>query len=296
MSWFRVDDMSAFHKKVLRAGNAAWGAFCRMGAHSSHYELDGFVPNEVATVIATREEVDRLLEVGFLKTVDGGFQIHDFLEWNPSAAEVAQLRRKRAKAGKQGGQRSAARRQASPSAFGKAIAVATEQAAASAKADTIAQANEDHWASSGIGIRDRDPGSDLEMVRPWGGHSTQSEPRLRTGVVNASADGAFGMAVNSWADGIRSVTGKPFVPPRGGELGKLLDAFDAHAPAGADRIEWAREAGGAYARARAGEMLNVHRFMDWLNSDRAARGLKMPSHIQRAPAGGSLWEVGKKVT
>jgi len=293
VSWFRVDDMSAFHKKVLKAGNASWGAFCRMGAHSSHYGLDGFVPNEAATVIATREEIDRLLEVGFLTTVEGGFQIHDFLSWNPSAAEVAQLRRKRAKAGKQGGQRSAARRQASAPAIGQATVVATKQALASADDGPIDQAKSDQGASSGIGIRDLGSGSGLEGGRPKGEPGARSETRLRTGVVNASADGAFGLAVSAWADGIRSVTGRHFVVPKGTELSKLIDAFDGHAPATGDRVEWARESGGAFARARAGDLLNVHRYLDWLNSDRADRGPKPAAHIQRTPDNGSLWKAGK---
>ena len=43
MSWFKLDDKSTFHRKVVAAGNAAWGAFCRLGTHSSDQGTDGVV-------------------------------------------------------------------------------------------------------------------------------------------------------------------------------------------------------------------------------------------------------------
>ena len=46
MSWFRIDDKSAFHRKVLKAGNEAWGAICRAGAVSAGEGTDGRVTRE----------------------------------------------------------------------------------------------------------------------------------------------------------------------------------------------------------------------------------------------------------
>jgi len=110
MTWFKVDDGSDFHEKVVAAGNEAWGALCRAGAWSSKRGTDGFVPDNIAALIAP-EKVWRKAEaakgskspVGLVERRDDGWQIHDFLQWNPSAAAVAEARaelhEKRSKAG-----------------------------------------------------------------------------------------------------------------------------------------------------------------------------------------------------
>lgn len=98
MTWFKLDDKSAFHTKVVRAGNEAWGAVCRAGAWSSDQGTDGFVPDEIASMIA-QARVWRKAEnsggpgrAGLVERVEGGWQIHDFLDWNPSAKQVVERR------------------------------------------------------------------------------------------------------------------------------------------------------------------------------------------------------------
>lgn len=103
MSWFRVDDSSAFHAKVVRAGNDGWGAFCRAGAWSSAQGTDGFVPDEIAKLIAPAKVWAKAMAAGLVEKCDGGKRIHDFLQWNPSASDVEKTREelseKRRKAG-----------------------------------------------------------------------------------------------------------------------------------------------------------------------------------------------------
>lgn len=109
MTWFRVDDGSDFHPKVVQAGNDAWGAVCRAGAWSSRQGTDGFVPDHIATLIAPKkvwlraESAKGSGAFGLVERRDGGWQIHDFVQWNPSAKEVEQARvelsEKRRKAG-----------------------------------------------------------------------------------------------------------------------------------------------------------------------------------------------------
>jgi hypothetical protein len=103
MSWFKLDDKSTFHRKVVAVGNAAWGAFCRLGTHSSDQGADGFVSSEVARLIAAEDELARLETVGLLERCQGGYSLHDFLKYNPSAKEVAKTRKQRASAGSAGG-------------------------------------------------------------------------------------------------------------------------------------------------------------------------------------------------
>jgi hypothetical protein len=107
MSWFKIDDKMTFHHKVLKAGNAAIGAWARIGALVSLHQRDGFIDRKSALTIATLKELSRLQEAGLLDVVEGGYRMHDFLDYNPTAAEVQAKRDARAEAGKRGGLRSA---------------------------------------------------------------------------------------------------------------------------------------------------------------------------------------------
>ena len=115
MAWFRLDDQMAFHAKIVAAGNEAAGAWARCGCWSSAQGTDGAVPWPVALTIATRPVWDRLVAVGLCDLSEDGesLSIHDFLDWNPTASEVARLRNNRAKAGRNGGKQKASKSLAS---------------------------------------------------------------------------------------------------------------------------------------------------------------------------------------
>lgn len=99
MSWFRIDDKSAFHRKVLKAGNEAWGAICRAGAVSAGEGTDGRVTTETMVAIAPMKVWQRAIAAGLVEQVDDtSFQLHDYLQWNESASEIearAAARRKK---------------------------------------------------------------------------------------------------------------------------------------------------------------------------------------------------------
>jgi hypothetical protein len=97
MVWFKVDDAFDDHPKALAAGNAAIGLWTRCGAYSSRYLLEGFVPAEVARIKGTKAEIARLVTVGLWREVDGGYQMHDFLDYNPSEELTKARRAKTAK-------------------------------------------------------------------------------------------------------------------------------------------------------------------------------------------------------
>jgi len=88
MSWARIDDQIAFHDKVVGAGNEAFGAWVRMVAWSCAQLSDGRVPAHIAATIAPSKVTDRLVAARLLHAVEGGFEIHDFHDWNPRASEV----------------------------------------------------------------------------------------------------------------------------------------------------------------------------------------------------------------
>lgn len=93
MTWFKVDDKLTFHRKVLMAGNAAMGAWVRMGSHCGAYETDGKITTEEANTIGTEQEISKLVEVGLLEQTMGGYRLHDFLVYNP-AAKLLKVQRK----------------------------------------------------------------------------------------------------------------------------------------------------------------------------------------------------------
>lgn len=268
MSWFKVDDQSAFHAKVVAAGNAAWGALVRMGAHCANHGTDGLVSKDIAHVIGSSEEIARLLATGLLEQVEGGYLIHDYLEWNISAEQARKLRNKRAKAGKAGGIKSAAKRQASASANIEASAVATHN--------------------------QRDLGLD-----PVQGSLSQGELERESGTIrtptNATDDGCFGMAVQAWTDGLRLARGTPVTRLEPGEVRKLLRAFQAHAPAHpSEREVWARDMGGRYGRyVGPGGEASPWGFARWLDAGAPASRGPAKAPVQGVPATGRLWKVGK---
>lgn len=97
MSWFKLDDQGHDHPKVLRAGNEAFGAWCRAGQWSSKHLTEGVIPREVALTIAPLKVWSRLLSVGLLDEHPDGWAIHDFLTYNPTSEQVRSERARKAK-------------------------------------------------------------------------------------------------------------------------------------------------------------------------------------------------------
>ena len=88
MTWFRLDDKSHSHPKVITAGNAAWGLYARCGAWCADQLTDGKIPKNVAKIFGKPSEVRALLAAG-LWAEDGAFYVMpDYLEYNPSRQRV----------------------------------------------------------------------------------------------------------------------------------------------------------------------------------------------------------------
>lgn len=126
MSWFRLDDQGAFHEKVLTAGNEAYGAWCRAGQWSSGHRTEGRIPRSTAITIARQHVWQKLVDARLCESLgDDGWQIHDFLDWNPAAEAVEAKREARAAAGRRGGLTKAANAKHGPS---KRLAIASDAA------------------------------------------------------------------------------------------------------------------------------------------------------------------------
>lgn len=116
MAWFKVDDTLSFNAKVIAAGNEAIGAWVRAGAWCAAQLTDGVIPKHVFAVIAGEANAEaiasRLLQVALINESDDGssYVFHDWFAYQPSASEVRSRRddlsRKRAEAGRRGGEKS----------------------------------------------------------------------------------------------------------------------------------------------------------------------------------------------
>lgn len=132
MPWFRIDDDAHHHPKVLKARNEGFGAFARMGSWSMKYLTDGHIPEDVALEIAGgKAKLLKIVGAGFLEAADGGYQIHDHLDHNPSADEIRETAATRSAAGKVGGKQSGSSRRNKSKANREANASANAKQSAS---------------------------------------------------------------------------------------------------------------------------------------------------------------------
>ncbi|AMS06468.1 hypothetical protein DUY81_13945 [Acidipropionibacterium acidipropionici] len=111
MSWFKVDDQFFSHPKALQCSTQAIGVWTLMGSWSSQQLTDGFIPKGVLGLIrATEDDTQELTEAGLLVKTRGGWKMHDFTSYNPTAEKVREDRQKEADRKREWREKKAARR------------------------------------------------------------------------------------------------------------------------------------------------------------------------------------------
>lgn len=98
MAWLRIDDRFRTHPKMHKAGLAGWLAFCGI-CYCREHLTDGVIPREAVQTLAPGltspyKHAAKLVEIGLWHEHLDGFQVHDFLDWNPSRQDVMSLRDK----------------------------------------------------------------------------------------------------------------------------------------------------------------------------------------------------------
>ena len=113
-----LDDNIEDHPKFVSLSNDAFALWVRCIGYCRRNLTDGFIPAAAAHARARckdpRKPIAELTSppVGSPQgnplwvSVSGGFQIHDYMRWNPSKAQVEAQREQKRIAGKSGGQRS----------------------------------------------------------------------------------------------------------------------------------------------------------------------------------------------
>lgn len=109
MAWVKLDDGFAEHPKIEEAGPLAGFLHVAALCYCNRQLTDGFVPENkvgrLASIPSVKRHVAALVSVGLWHQVDGGYQIHDYLDFQPSRAKVEQEReeaRKRMAAARKG--------------------------------------------------------------------------------------------------------------------------------------------------------------------------------------------------
>ena len=137
MTWLRIDDDFPDHPKIHRLSDAAFRLHVRVMCHCAKYNTDGEIEKSRVAGWAKPKVIRECLshgpnsEHGVWEERNETYFVHDFLEYNPSRADIEDARSKKADAGRKG----AAARLASIS-----IAPATANGVARAKASARAPA------------------------------------------------------------------------------------------------------------------------------------------------------------
>lgn len=105
MAWGRLHDQANANAKLLALSDAAWRMWGCGLIYCQCNLTDGFIPEHAIHTFGVRaknkeavaEELCQVLAPGkgpCWRRVDGGYQVHDFLDWNDSRADVLEGRQR----------------------------------------------------------------------------------------------------------------------------------------------------------------------------------------------------------
>ena len=105
MPWANLDDRFHTHPKVIRLTDGAFRLHVSGICYCSLHLTDGVVEEDVVPVLIPRYRktvLDELLAKGQWLKHPKGYEIHDYLQWNRSRAQVEAERERKSRAGKKG--------------------------------------------------------------------------------------------------------------------------------------------------------------------------------------------------
>jgi len=127
MPWFKVDDKFHEHPKVVEArvegGWSAVGVWLGAGTWCNSHLTDGQVPHSWVALNDAHAEAAALVKAGLWVETDGGFEFKDYMDYQPSKAEVVAKTEARSKAGSRGGQAKRKQTASKTEAFAKPVPV-----------------------------------------------------------------------------------------------------------------------------------------------------------------------------
>lgn len=133
--WFRLNGDFAEHPKVIDLSDRAFRLYISGLCYTARNLTDGFLSDRAVKVVcalclAQRRHIVELRDAGLWIVNDDGFDVKDYLIYNPSAETMKGLRDQRREAGRKGGLESGKTRRANK-ASGEANASSKREAVAS---------------------------------------------------------------------------------------------------------------------------------------------------------------------
>ncbi len=111
MAWVKLDDGFAQHPKLMRAGPLALAMQVAGLCYANRFLTDGHIPAAVVPTLLplggvadVSDVVASLVKYGLWTESGEGYEIHDYLEYQPSREEALALREARRDAGRRGGE------------------------------------------------------------------------------------------------------------------------------------------------------------------------------------------------
>lgn len=112
MTWVKLDDAIWSHRKIRAAGLEATGLFACGIAWCNQNLTDGHIPRHILPMLGDlrrpEQLASKLVEVGLWHETDDGWEVHDFLDYQPSKEQVESQRasqRDRKRKSRKGSQR-----------------------------------------------------------------------------------------------------------------------------------------------------------------------------------------------
>ena len=104
MTWTKLDDSFYSHRKIVGLSDRAFRLYvCGLNWSVAHH-TDGHIPNAIpamlapnSTQVARRRAIGELTDLRLWTPSDGGWEIHDFADYQPTADQLADA--KKAKSG-----------------------------------------------------------------------------------------------------------------------------------------------------------------------------------------------------
>lgn len=111
MPWVKIDDAMPHHPKVVAGGPLAFALDVAALAYANKYGTRGRIDAESLPAVFPglpnpRKHAATLVRTGRWTEVDGGWEIHDYHDFQPTPEEREALSQKRSEAGRRGGKAS----------------------------------------------------------------------------------------------------------------------------------------------------------------------------------------------
>ena len=106
MPWARIDDRANSDAKLLALSDSAYRLWVAGLIFCNFNLTDGFIPSEALQYLGVKSAqhlVKHLVSAGLWDEVEGGWEVHDYLNHNKSASEVRRTQAERAEGGNRGG-------------------------------------------------------------------------------------------------------------------------------------------------------------------------------------------------